>query len=133
MYFRASRTASNAIGKQSAGVAAASTTSGHSPCRPYMAASKSACSVFVGMPVLGPARWTLMTTSGSSAITARPNISAFSEKPGPLVPVAPTAPPKDAPMAAPQAAISSSVWSVSTSYSFSRDNSCRISLAGVIG
>ena len=57
-----------------------------------MAISRSACSVLVGMPVLGPRRCTLMTTSGSSVITARPRPSAFNERPGPLVPVTPMAP-----------------------------------------
>ena len=65
-----------------------------------MAVSRSACSVLVGMPVLGPARCTSITTSGSSVITASPMPSAFNERPGPLVPVAPIAPPNDAPMAA---------------------------------
>ena len=73
-----------------------------------MAMSRSACSVFVGIPVLGPARWTSITTSGSSVMTARPMASTLSERPGPLVPVTPTAPANDAPMAAVQAAISSS-------------------------
>ena len=70
---------------------------------------------------------------GSSVITARPSPSAFSASPGPLVPLAPMAPPKAAPMAATQAAISSSVCRVRTSYSLYFDNSCRISLAGVMG
>ena len=37
-----------------------------------MTCSRSACSFLVGMPVDGPARWTSMTTSGSSTMTARP-------------------------------------------------------------
>ena len=45
-----------------------------------MAISRSDCSVLVGMPVLGPARCTSMTTSGNSVITARPRPSAFSDE-----------------------------------------------------
>ena len=55
--------------------------------------SRSACSVFVGMPVEGPARWTSMTTSGSSTMTARPIASVFSAMPGPDEAVSPSAPP----------------------------------------
>ena len=87
---------------------------GHSPLRPHSAWSRSACSVLVGNPVLGPPRCTFTTTSGSSVITARPIASAFSATPGPLVPVTPRLPPKLAPMAAPTAAISSSAWNVTT-------------------
>jgi hypothetical protein len=42
-------------------------------------------------------------------------------------------PAKLAPRAAPAAAISSSAWNECTPNDFSFDNSCRISLAGVIG
>ena len=44
----------------------------HSPLRPNIAWSRSACSVFVGSPVMGPPRWMSMMTSGSSVMTARP-------------------------------------------------------------
>ena len=80
-----------------------------------MAMSRSDCSVLVGMPVLGPARCTSKMTIGNSVMTARPRPSIFSDRPGPLVPVAPIAPANEAPMAATQAAISSSTWSVRTS------------------
>ena len=85
------------------------------------------------MPVLGPARWTLISNSGNSVITARPTASAFSDMPGPLVPVTAMAPPNDAPMAALMAASSSSAWKVRTPKSFRRESSWRMSLAGVIG
>jgi hypothetical protein len=51
-----------------------------------------------------------MTTSGSSAITASPSISDLSARPGPEVVVTPSEPPKEAPMAEPMPAISSSAW-----------------------
>ena len=50
--------------KQSLGVDAARTGTGASPLRPYSACSKSACSVFVGSPVLGPPRWILIIRRG---------------------------------------------------------------------
>ena len=81
---------------------------GASPLRPYMAWSRSLCSVLVGRPVDGPPRCMLTTTSGSSSISASPMASVLSATPGPLVPVMPRLPPKLAPMAAPTAAISSS-------------------------
>ncbi len=56
-YFTASLVASIAVVKQSPGVDGAITTTGDSPLRPYSAISRSACSVLVGMPVDGPARW----------------------------------------------------------------------------
>ena len=74
-----------------------------------------------------------MTTNGNSVITASPMASVFKAKPGPLVPVTPIAPANEAPIAAQQAAISSSAWITRTSYSRYLDNSCKISLAGVIG
>ena len=55
-----------------------------------------------------------MTTSGSSVMTARPIASCLSATPGPDVPVRASAPPYDAPIAAPIAAISSSAWKVRT-------------------
>ncbi len=95
----AMRTASMAMSKQSAGDCGATIATGHSPLRPNIACSRSACSVLVGRPVLGPPRCTSMMTSGSSVITARPIASLFRQMPGPLVPVTPRAPPKLAPMA----------------------------------
>ena len=53
-------------------------------------------------------------TSGSSSVTASPIASCFSTMPGPLEVVMPSAPPNDAPSAAPTAAISSSAWNVRT-------------------
>ena len=58
---------------------------GHSPLRPNMACSRSACSVLVGRPVLGPPRCTSMMTSGNSVMTARPIASDLRQMPGPLV------------------------------------------------
>ena len=100
--------------KHSAGVAGATIATGDSLLRPNIAWSRSACSVLVGRPVLGPPRCTSTMTTGSSVMTARPIASALSATPGPLVPVTPSAPPKLAPMAAPIAAISSSAWNVTT-------------------
>ena len=91
----AMRTASMAMSKQSAGEQGATMAAGHSPLRPNMACSRSACSVLVGRPVLGPPRCTSTMTSGSSVMTARPIASDFRQMPGPLVAVTPRAPPKD--------------------------------------
>ena len=85
------------------------------------------------MPVDGPARWTSITTSGSSTITARPIASDLSVTPGPDVPVIASAPPYDAPIAAPIAAISSSAWNVRTPNCLYPDSWWRMSDAGVIG
>ena len=103
-----------AMSKHSAGVAGATIGMGASPLRPYIACSRSDCSVLVGRPVEGPPRWTLTTTSGSSTMTARPMASPLSAMPGPDEAVSASAPPKDAPMAEPMAAISSSAWNVRT-------------------
>ena len=46
------------------GDCAAITGTGDSPLRPNITCSRSACSVLVGIPVLGPARWTSITISG---------------------------------------------------------------------
>ena len=92
MYFMAMRAASMTIGKHSAGVAGASTGSGASPWRPYMARLRSACSGLVGMPVDGPARCTSMVSSGSSTATAKPRASPFSASPGPELAVTPKPP-----------------------------------------
>ena len=100
--------------KQSPGVAGATIGIGESELRPNITWSRSACSFLVGIPVEGPARWTSMTTSGSSTITARPIASVLSAIPGPDEAVSASAPPYDAPMAAPIAAISSSAWNVLT-------------------
>ena len=108
------RTASTAMSKQSAGVDGATTATGDSPLRPKRAWSRSACSVLVGRPVDGPPRWMSQTTSGSSSDTASPIVSALSARPGPEVVVTPSAPPKDAPSAAPTPAISSSACIVAT-------------------
>ena len=56
---------------------------GASPWRPYMAWSRSDCSVLVGRPVEGPPRWMSMTSSGSSRLTARPIVSDLRSMPGP--------------------------------------------------
>ena len=81
----------------------------------------------------GPPRCTFTMTSGSSAMTARPIISVLSARPGPEVVVTPSEPPKEAPIAEPMPAISSSAWYVTTPYSLKCDISCRISVAGVMG
>ena len=127
------RAASIAIAKQSAGDWAATTGSGASPLRPNITCSRSACSVLVGIPVEGPARWMSQTTSGSSSITPRPIVSDFRLMPGPDDVVTPSAPPNDAPRAAPTPAISSSAWIVVTLNRLSLDSSCSTSEAGVIG
>ena len=93
MYFSAIRHASIAMSKHSPGVAGATIGTGESLLRPNITWSRSACSVFVGMPVEGPARWTSTTTSGSSTMTARPSASDLRAMPGPLVAVRPIAPP----------------------------------------
>ena len=82
MKLTARRTASNIIVKQSAGEHGATMATGHSPLRPNIACSKSACSVLVGKPVLGPPRCTSIMTSGSSVITARPIASDFEANAG---------------------------------------------------
>ena len=132
-YFTAMRTASMAASKHWAGVYAATIGSGDSPWRPYIASIRSPCSVLVGMPVDGPARWTSTTTIGSSSITARPTVSAFRSRPGPLVAVTPRLPPNAAPTTIPAAAISSSACIVRTPNFLWRDSSCSSSDAGVIG
>ena len=64
----------------------------------------------VGVPVLGPPRCTSTTTHGTSAMTACPRFSCLRLKPGPDVAVSALAPAREAPMMAPIAAISSSIW-----------------------
>ena len=83
---------------------------GASPCAPKRAWKRSDCSLFVGFPVDGPPRCTFTMTDGTSAIAASPSISVISERPGPDVAVMDFTPAKDAPMTAPIAASSSSVW-----------------------
>ncbi len=82
-----------ATSKQWLGLRGARMGSGASPWRPYMAMSRSACSVLVGSPVEGPPRWMSMISSGSSRLTARPMVSPLSAMPGPLVVVTPRCPP----------------------------------------
>ena len=77
MWPTASRTASTAIVKQSPGELGGDDATGHSPLRPYIACKRSACSVLVGRPVLGPPRCTSITTNGNSVITAKPMPSDF--------------------------------------------------------
>jgi hypothetical protein len=102
------RQASSAASKHCDGVNAARMGNGDSPCRPYMAISRSAASVLVGMPVDGPARWTSTMTMGSSRATARLTVSDLRSRPGPLVPVTPRWPANAAPRAMLAEAISSS-------------------------
>ena len=119
--------------KHSEGVEADTIGSGDSPWRPYIASRRSACSVFVGIPVEGPARCTSTMIIGSSMITASPIVSAFRSTPGPLVPVTASWPLKAAPNAMFAAAISSSAWIVMTPKFLCRESSWRSSEAGVIG
>ena len=101
-YLSAIRAASIAAWKHSPGVDAA--TTGHrrlSELRPKSTISRSACSGFVGIPVEGPARWMSRIRSGSSSMTPSPTVSALRTMPGPAEVVTPSAPPNDAPSAAP--------------------------------
>ena len=112
----------------------ASTGRTASPCAEKTAWKRSDCSLLVGMPVDGPPRCTLTTTSGNSAIVARPSISVFSDMPGPLVAVSAFLPAKDAPTHAPIPAISSSHCSIVPPYfQISRLRNCITSEDGVIG
>ncbi len=92
MYLSAMRLASTAIQKQSPGVDGARIGMGASELRPYIACSRSACSVLVGKPVEGPPRWMSQITRGSSTATARPMASVLSAMPGPEVVVSASAP-----------------------------------------
>ncbi len=132
-YLSAIRTASNAAAKQSLGEEAATIGIGASPCRPYIASIRSACSVLVGRPVEGPPRCTSTMTIGNSRLTASPSASDFRSTPGPLVPVTARLPAKAAPIAIPAAEISSSACKVFTPKFFSFESSCKTSDAGVIG
>src|SRR2546425_1208016 len=60
---------------------------------------RSPCSVLVGTPVDGPARWQLMTTTGVSIIADIPKPSLISAKPPPDVAHIARTPPCAAPMA----------------------------------
>ena len=66
-------------------------------------------------------------------MTPSPTVSALSTIPGPADVVTPSAPPNEAPSAAPHAAISSSAWNVVTPKLLCRASSSRIDEAGVIG
>ena len=74
-----------------------------------------------------------MITNGNSAITANPIASLFRANPGPEVLVAAKSPAKLAPMAVQIPAISSSACTVLTPNSLCLANSCKMSVAGVIG
>ena len=74
-----------------------------------------------------------MITRGSSSITARLMASLFKQMPGPEVLVAANAPAKAAPTALAQPEISSSHCTVVTPSDLCLANSCRISVAGVMG
>ena len=87
---------------------------GDSPFLPYIERKKSACSVFVGIPVLGPALWIFRTTNGNSEMTANPMASPFRHIPGPEDAVTERFPVNEAPIAEPTPAISSSAWNVLT-------------------
>src|SRR5438067_13805574 len=122
-----------ATSKQSAGVADATTGIGASALRPYTAWYRSDCSVLVGIPVEGPARCTLTSTSGSSVPMARPRPSVLSATPGPELAVTPSVPAQEAPIAAQIAAISSSAWNVTTPYGLKFAMAWSSDEAGVIG
>ena len=92
MYLVANRTASSPIVKHSPAVLGAITASGESAFRPNTAWNRSDCSVLVGMPVDGPARWLSTSTIGSSVAMARPSISVLRAIPGPELEVTPRAP-----------------------------------------
>ena len=63
----------------------AMTMRGKSPWLAPKAWFRSACSVFVGTPVEGPARITFTTTTGVSIIPAMPIASVIRAKPPPEV------------------------------------------------
>jgi hypothetical protein len=89
--------ASTVMSKVSATLDGARTGRLTSPCAEKTAWKRSACSDLVGMPVDGPPRCTFTTTSGSSAIVARPSISVLSDMPGPEVAVIALRPANEAP------------------------------------
>src|SRR5918997_452256 len=108
MYLSARRADSIAAQKHDGGEYDATIGSGASPWRPYIACSRSDCSVFVGSPVDGPPRWISMTINGSSRDSANPSASDLRSRPGPEVVVTPIWPENAAPIAIEMAAISSS-------------------------
>ena len=72
--------------------------------------------------------------TGISEMQARPNISCFREKPGPLVAVMDFLPPMEAPIAAPNPAISSSVCiNLPPTWGRRAANCSAISVEGVMG
>src|SRR6184192_4296974 len=78
----------------------AMTMCGKSPCAGWRANCKSACSVRVGRPVLGPPRCQRKTTGpGASVMAAKPKPSDITAKPGPAVDVAARTPMCAAPIA----------------------------------
>ena len=94
----------------------------------------SACAGIVGRPVDGPPRITLTMTTGISVMHANPRFSCLSENPGPEVAVSDFAPASDAPITAPIAAISSSIWmNQPPDLGNITDSSSAISEDGVIG
>ena len=88
----------------------------------------------VGEPVDGPPRITFTMTTGTSAMHAKPMFSCFRENPGPEVAVSDFDPASEAPMTAPMAAISSSIWmKTPPNFGSITDSSSAISEDGVIG
>ena len=105
-----------------------------SPWVPQRVIITSPWAGLVGWPVAGPTRCTSTRTTGISAVQARPNISCFREKPGPLVAVMAFLPPMEAPMAAPNPAISSSVCiNLPPTWGRRAANCSAISVEGVMG
>ena len=88
----------------------------------------------MGCPVLGPPRMTVTITSGTSIMTARPMLSAISDRPGPDVAVMAFTPANEAPRQAIIEAISSSICTNVPSTSGRRlDISSATSEEGVMG
>ncbi len=98
--------------KQSPGVAAARIGSGLSELRPYIAASRSACSIFVGMPGRRAGALDVDDHDRQLGHYGEADRLLLQMKPGPLVVHMPRWPAYDAPIAALAAAISSSAWNV---------------------
>ena len=132
-YLVAIRAASSAASKQSAGVAGASTATGDSPLRPYSAMQQ------VGLLGLGrhaggrPGPLDVADDQRQLERDGQADRLGLERHAGPEVVVTPSAPPNDAPSAAPTPAISSSAWNVRTPKRLCLDSSCRMSEAGVIG
>ncbi len=105
-----------------------------SPWRPQRSCMTSDWAGLVASPVLGPERWTLITTQGTSPITASPRFSCIRENPGPLVAVKDLAPAREAPMMAAMLAISSSICiKTPPNCGIFLEHSSAISEEGVIG